>query len=236
MKLARWSILIIVLSTLGWGAAFADDAPDLEVNPSTGLIESVSVSSAVGRRVLHVEDSGQGTPLQATVVSAEPASESRIAIKSNGESWAVWQTDSGEVRCAYRDPATRAWTAEKTVSVLGERSSHPSIAHLDTATWVAFEVNQGATTGLCASMSTDSPEPFSVRTLVAATTNPGADLVIRAEAGHVWLTWVDSASALGWSVYDAASDTWSGAMFESYTGSSADQAREAVRTRILTEP
>ena len=59
--------------------------------------------------------------------------------------------------------------------------------------------------------------------------------MVRAEGGHVWVTWIDSATHVAWSTYDAARDAWSLPRYEPYDGVAADLARAAVRTAVLAD-
>lgn len=215
--------------------SWAADSPDLEVNPVTGLIELVDVAPNEGDRVRHVEDPGQGGERVDSLVSSNAAAGSRIAIKLTGESWAVWQdTETEEIRYAFRDPVTKAWSAEAILSNSGEMCRHPSIVHNGTETWIAYEVQDGSVTSIAATGIIDSPEPFPTSSVVGTTSLAGTPEVrLHSESGQVWVTWVHSATDVGWSEYDHATNLWSAPQFEPYDRSTADDARQAVRNRVL---
>ncbi len=215
MARRRWSTLlaalgVAILLCAPGGSVLATDPIDLDLNPVTGLIEAVAVSAADGDRIRHVEDPGQGEALVDTVVSTEAAADSHIAITAAGETWVVWQDEAtAQIRSARRNSSTRVWTAEVTVSLPGEISGHPTLAHSGFGTWVAYEIGVGVGRSIAVTSIEDSPEPFPTRTIVATTASLGAlDLTLHAEAGQIWLAWHDLPLALTWSEYDGATGVW----------------------------
>lgn len=218
------------------GTVLADAAPDLEVNPVTGKIEAIAVSAEAGGRVLHIEDGGWTDPAVATVVSTEPAAQSRLAIKETGETWAVWEdVATGQVRYAVRNPDTKAWAQERILSRPGEVGRSPRIVHAGAATWIAYEARVGASSVVAVSGIIDSPEPFPPTgiAVVLGASILGINLDLQAEQGRVWVTWLDGPLFVGWSAYDPGSGTWSPPVVRSLLGTSVGAARDRIRSEVL---
>jgi hypothetical protein len=241
MSRTTWSNrpFLIVAFLLVWtwtsGPVLADTAPDLEVNPVTGAVEAVEISPEDGGLVRHVEDDTQTGVVLQTVVSAEPAADSQIAIKETGESWAVWEeAATAEIRYAYRDPLTKIWSAETTVSGTGEASHAPRIVHNGLETWVAYEIETGSSTSIAVTGIIDSPEPFPPAVTIATRTfAASAELDLRAESGRVWVSWLESETELGWSEYDPSTGEWTSPRLETYAGSTVATAKDGVRRLVL---
>lgn len=215
--------------------ALATDPIDLDLNPVTGLIEAVAVSSTDGDRLRHLEDPGQGDAVVDTFVSADPAADSRIAIKATGESWVVWQDEiTSQIRYSYRDSTSRTWTLETTLSLPGEISGHPTVVHNGSETCVAYEIGLGAGRSVVATRIEDSPEPFPTRTILATTASAGElSLTLHAEAGQVWLTWRDLPGLVTWSKYDRVNGSWTAPQVESIGVSPVSSALTEIRTKAL---
>jgi len=236
-EIRRFVVIVLPLMWMcaGAPARAGDTAPDLEVNPVTGAVEAVEVSPEDGGLVRHVEDDVETGLVLQTVVSAEPAAGSQIAIKETGESWAVWEeAGTAEIRYAYRDPLTKIWSAEASVNPAGEAAHGPRIVHNGLETWIAYEVGEGPGSSIAVTGIVDSPEPFPPAVTVATRTfAASADLDLRAESGHVWVSWVEGETELAWSEYDTSAGTWTPPRIESYAGSTAADARLAIRSRVL---
>jgi len=221
------------------GAIGASEPPDLELNPVTGFVESVDIAEQSGDRVRHVVDEGQAGSRTATLISAASGASPRIAISGDGDSWVVWWRDSStdEVRYTYFDSSTGTWNAEAVISESDEDSRYPELVHHASTTWVAFEAEDGSGDTIIAVTGViDSPEPFGTRVAIASTDFSGElDVQIQTASGHLWVTWVDSASEVGWSEYDPVSGTWDSPDYEDYTGSTVKAARESIQAEIVGE-
>lgn len=213
----------------------ASDPPDMEYNPVTGYVEAVEVGGESGYHVQHVVDEGQGGNGTSKTVSASMAKNPRIAIRSTGESWVVWWQDgpTDEVLFSVRS-LPDSWSPEIRVSNVGEDSQHPEIVHSGSSTWIAYQIPAAGNTSIAVSWIIDGPEPFPTRTLLHTTSYGGnVDVVAHSESEEVWITWVESATEVGWSKYDHETDTWSGAEYESYAGTNVKAAREAIQAIVL---
>ena len=101
--------------------------------------------------------------------------------------------------------------------------------------WIAYEVD-GASGGtiLKAKYIDDDPAPFFAASVVATTAYTGTvQARIQAESAHVWLTWVDSETEVGWRRYDSGTATWAAPAFESYTSDSVEAALGRIRSSVL---
>ncbi len=211
----------------------AEDPPDSQLNPVTGNVESVDISIAAGARVRHTTNLG-GSSRIVELISSPGAVAPRLAIDSEGDSWATWwKNANGEVYYAFKDLASGVWSAEAMLSEPGKVSRNPEIAHGSSVAWVAWETVSSSTTAIEVTGITDDPEPIPVHTIRVTGFLGDPDVLVHAESGHVWVTWIDSTTDVGWSEYDAASEAWDLPQFESYLGTSTTTARSTIRNAVL---
>jgi hypothetical protein len=162
-------------------------------------------------------------------------------IADNGDAWVAWWRDgqSDTVLVRKRDHSTGNWNSELQLSDEeaggGFREArHPTITHDGTRLWVAYEVIDAEDIVIVTHAVIDDPDPITAAFEVARTGYSGSNTVlVRSEAGRVWVTWVDSASDVGWSAYDHASGSWNAASYESYATDTVDDARSRIRTAVL---
>lgn len=227
-------ILFIVASMSG---AVAGEPPDLELNPVTGYLESVDVADDSSSRIRHLVDEGQGGRRTSELISSGAGWSPRIAITASGKSWVVWWEDSAsdEVYCRTRSGEPGTWSAVRRVSSVGEEGRHPEIVHHNGTAWIAYEITgSGGTKSVAVLGTIDDPEPIPTRTVIATTLwNGDVDVLIHAEPSHVWATWVDSSTHLGWSEWSSATGLWQLPQYESYATDSVEQARSRIRDAVL---
>jgi len=212
------------------------EPPDLELNPVTGYVESVDIDAASGFRVRHVVDRGQGGLGTNTTISSPSANNPRIAIESTGNTWVVWWKAgvTPEVYLRVRDLGTGTWNAETRISNALETSRCPEIVHDGGTAWVVFEVEIGTSSVVKVTGISDGPEPIGGPLAVASTAHAAdLDVLAHSVSGHVWITWVDSETHVGWSEYDHVAETWDVPHFESYVGTSVAAARSAIEEAVL---
>lgn len=232
-----------VLGIVGtaWAVAIVDDAPDSQDNPVSGVIETADTPwSGTNYDIRHVSAAGGGHPQVITTLTTDSHNDfgARLAISSvNGDSWVAWWRDLtvDQVLVRRRIYATGAWSAERVQSVSGESSRHPSVAFDGSHAWIGYEATgTGGATILKAKAIDDDPAPFLTATVVATTSYTGATQShIQSESGHLWLSWVDSETEVGWCRYDAGTATWSAPAFESYADDTVEDARARIRSSIL---
>jgi hypothetical protein len=214
----------------------AQESPDLELNPVTGYVESVDTASGSGNRVRHVIDQGPGQQRILTLVSSGAGLRPRITIDPDGNSWVIWGVDGSTDGVAYakRANSTGAWSGEVAVSDPEDDSRSPEIVAHGGAIWLAYEIDDGSTVSIVVASVIDSPEPIPQITPLGSTSYSGnLDLMLHSEDGHLWLSWVDSSTEVGWSEFDAASETWGFEEFESYSGTTVEAARDEIRALVL---
>lgn len=229
-------LLVCACSLPAWGS----DPPDSELNPVSGKIETVDASAEGGNYDLRfVADPGGGCARSVFPLTSDPLDDlaPRLTITGSGDTWVVWWRD-GEIDTVLarkRTLATDSWSGEITVGNKLESGRHPEIVHDGSTAWVAYELDDvSGDTGVAAAGIHDDVEPVGTRDILATTGYTGdRDLSILSEAGQLWVSWVDSATEVGWSEYDYATETWGSAGYESYAADDVEQARERIRTAVL---
>ena len=233
----RWLCGLVVVLAMTCSAG-ASDPPDSAINPSTGNIEIADpVWAGTNQNIdFVVQISGQKPQVHTVTDNSLDDLRPRIAHASNGDAWVTWWRDDATdaVLIRKRHLSDGSWDAERLLSDPGESSRNPSIVHDGTNAWVAFEFDDQADTGIAVEMILDDPDPVGIRVMVGTTdfgdtTAPMA----RAAQGHLWVTWIDSASDVGWAEYDYASETWSLSLTESYALDSVEDARGRIRDTVV---
>jgi len=231
----RWSVIAaIVLSS---AAAFGVDPPDLRINAVSGLIETVDATwsgSNYDVRYTEVTSAGRQTASSLLSSSASNDVDPRIASAQNGDVvvawWQVLATDAVIYR--KRSIATGAWSLERAAGLPGESSSHPRVVYDGDEPWVAYQIQNFKTRSVGAQIIDDDPEPF--RTIVATTGYTGAlDIEINAESSHLWVTWMDNASNVGYAEYSYDKRLWSVPAREPIATGSVSAAISRIRDRLL---
>lgn len=243
MRSRRRSITFAAMLGLT-GAVLADatpDAPDSRINVVSGSIETVDTPwSGANYNVRHVITPSGGTGLLITTLSNDSHDDfgARLTVSTlNGDTWVAWwrHESTDQVIVRRRVNATGAWTPERVQSSVTEGSRHPSIAFDGNKPWVAYEADAvtGGTT-IEVKLTDDDPAPFVAAVPIAITGFTGKiDTLLEAEAGHLWVSWVDSAAQVGWSNYDTATGLWSLPAYEPYDADTVAAARLRIRTTVL---
>jgi len=238
MSIRLRATLAMVLAVGLLGDIRASDAPDAEVNPVTGKIESVGeelVGSDFDLR--HTVDPGQGAPAETTLLTSAVANDRRprIAITPTGQAWVAWWRDGSTdaVLVRKRDTAG-AWQTERVASLPGQNSYHPEIVYSSGHPWVAYEFDTTGGTGIAAVAIDDTPDPFGRVTLATSTVAGDPSVQIHAEPAHLWVTWIQDATTMGWSELDPVSQTWLPVAFEAYDAATGVAgARSRIRIQVL---
>jgi hypothetical protein len=213
------------------------DAPDLCVNPISGLIETVDAAwSGSNYNVRSMQVTPTGDQVSSTVLSSNAANDvdPRVAVAPVGDVVVVWWRDLASDAVLYRKRslATGVWGTEHAVGATYESNSRPRIVFADGTAWVAYQIQNSKNRSVGAQIIDDDPEPF--RSIVATTSYSGLlEVQIKSESHHVWITWVDSGSRVGYSEYDPTKLSWSVPAFESFAADSAPAARARIRARVL---
>ena len=214
------------------------DPPDSEVNPQTGEIETVySVLDGSDTDIKHSIDPGKGEPiLVATLTTAaEDDLSPRLAIPASGDTWVVWWRDAATDQVLVRKHAYGgSWAAEKLVSSEDDGSRHPEIVDDGSNPWVILESDDTGGTSVVVRAIHDDPNPWGSLVVLTTTSYTGdLDVLLDSEDDHLWATWVDSATEVGWCEYDYTSETWDSVSYDSYENDSVEDARERIRDTVV---
>ncbi len=233
MRLTLMALFVCALIAV---PAFAD-APDSEVNPQTGNIETADATANTSDLDVRITiDDGSGNNVVTFLSThADDDRRPRIAIEDDGDVWVVWWRDSATDEIVFRRrPHGSTWDAEEVISESGESSRNPSIVRDGSDVFVAYEYDSGSDTAIALLKDEWAPDPFGLRLTLDTTSYSGdVDVLLFSESGNVWVTWVDSASDVAWSEYDAATDSWSLTTLESYSADTVEDARGRIRTTVL---
>jgi len=235
------TLLTVSLAVAGPMALETEDPPDSEVNLESGNIETVDpFLDGTNQDIRYVIDRGMILNPKITTI-ADDALDDRhpqLTISQDGDAWVVWWRDdtTDGILVRKRDFATGSWDNERLLSESTESSRNPAMVYDGVNPWVAFEFDDGMETGIGVSMVIDDPDPISIRADVAGTDFAGnVDVMIQAETGKLWVTWVDSSSDVGWAEYDYTSETWGLPSYESYANDTVLDARGRIRTAVLED-
>jgi hypothetical protein len=230
-----------ILAAVTAGTALADDAVDMKVNPQNSYVEEVRseyVASSYDIRLLI----SQGLDTDPTVyyVSTNAADDRspRVEISPAGDTWITWWRDlaTDEVRVREFQHASQTLGADRLVSQSTENARNPEIVYDGATPWVVYEVHGGSSKSIAVAHITDEPDPVGPGVTLRTTSYGGnMDARIHHASGHLWVTWVDGTSDVGWSEYDTGEESWSAAAYESYSGSTVGAARQAIRNSVLEQ-
>ncbi len=241
MKRLGALLFVIALcgSSLPLMAVVVCDLPDSELNPLSRNIETAIPQLAGSNQdIRYAIDPGIGSLAVSYSVTVHPLDDRnpRLTIAANGDAWVVWWRDDAIDKVLYRKRSFSdgSWSSERTLSLAGESSRNPVAVHDGANTWVVYEYTSGGFKHIAVNITIDEPDPIGCRTPVADTDFTGdIQALVHAESGHLWVTWVDGPTYVGYSVYNYASHTWSAPAFESYATDSVNAARGRIRAAVL---
>jgi len=226
------------VATLSVSAVWATDPPDSAVNPQSGYIESVDALVSSGNlNVRFTLDPGPGHSTSSAMLTSNTADDDapRLEISASGDTWVVWWRNTGtpQIRVRKHTHATNTWGSDRLASSSSEASRRPELVLSDGTPWIAYEVLSGSSTSVAVLAIEDEPQPIGVRTVLRTTTFGGdVDTQIHALTGHLWSTWVDDATHVGWSEYDATNEAWSNPSYESFANDSVAAARGRIASSV----
>ena len=218
-------------------AARAVDPPDLRINGFTGLVETVDAAwSGTNYNVRYTVASGAGLQAGSILLTSNPANDvdPRIVLSATGDTYVVWWRDTTPTVVTYRKQTgfTGNWGAECMVGMASESNSRPRLAYGGDRVWVAYQIQGSKSKSVGVQIIDDDPEP--VRHIVATTSYPGdLDVQIQAEAGQLWVSWIDTNSRVGYSQYIEGKGVWVAPAYESFAGDSIAAARSRIRQYVL---
>jgi hypothetical protein len=222
------------------GAILADDAADTKVNPQNSTIETVrsewEASSYDIRLLISQSLDGDATVFHVSTHEADDRSP-RIEIAPGGDTWMTWRRDleTDEVRVRPFFHGSQTLGSDRLVSQSSENARNPEIVFDGVAPWIVYEDHGSAKSVIVVGIN-DEPDPVGAGVTLRTTSYGGnVDARIHHASGHLWVTWVDSATHVGWAERDYGEETWSAAAYESYSGSTVGAARQAIRDAVLGE-
>ena len=232
-----WSYGLLVFLVAGsWTLA---DSPASAVNPQNNAIEIADPTwTGTNLDIDYVIDSGNGEWPDVISVTDNPLNDNRpqLALAANGDARVVWWRDDtiDLVLVRKRHFSDESWDAERVLSDPANSSRNPMIAYDGTNAWVAYEFDDGSKTGIGVTIIVDDPDPVGLPVVIGDCEFAGSvNVAIHASGGHLWTTWVDSASDVAWAEYDYASETWSLPSFEPYAQDSIRDALERVLGHVV---
>lgn len=220
-------------------SALALDPQDSETNPVSGDIESViAVLDGADYEIQHVDDPGSGAPLEVHRLSASTVDDldPKIAIRSGGATSVVWWRDSStpQVWVSERASPSVAFGSAAQLSDATDGGKKPRILVHDGSVWVAYRFDGAAATSLAVLERGGGGDPWPSATTVGTSAYTGdVDQRLHSESGHLWMTWVDSSTDIGWAEWDDTNEEWSVAQVETDSGGDFDAARARIRSDVL---
>jgi hypothetical protein len=236
LKAIRRCAAIVALAVAS-ATAFGIDPPDARINPVASLIETVDAAwSGNNYNVRYTATTTDGAQTLSYLLTSNPANDvdPRIAIAPNGDTAVVWWRDLSTDAVLYRmhSLATGLWSAERVAGTSTKSNSHPRVTCASGTFWMAYQIQNSKNRSVAAQVIDDTPEP--IPAIVATTAFPGElDIRLHAESGHLWLTWIDSNSYVGYSEYIYASQYWALPSREPFTAGGVLSALSRIRSRIL---
>ena len=228
---------MIAAIVLGSAAAFGVDPPDLRINAVSGLIETVDATwSGSNYNVRHTQVTSAGQQTASFLLTANAANDldPRVAIAPNGDVAVAWWRDLTTDAVVYRKKsfASGAWTVERTAGTASESGSRPRVVYSGDKAWVAYQIQNAKSRCVGAQIIDDDPEP--IRSIVATTSYSGdLDIQLNAESRHLWVTWIDNASNVGYAEFVYEKQLWSLPAQEPLAADSVSAARSRIRGRVL---
>ena len=228
---------VIAAIVLASAAALGVDPPDLRINGVSGLIETVDATwSGSNFNVRYTLVTGAGQQRASSLLTANAANDvdPRIGIAPNGDVVVAWWRDLATDALVYRKRTftTGAWSLERAAGVATESSSRPRVVYAGDRPWVAYQIQNAKARSVGVQIIDDDPEP--IRSIVATTSYSGdLDIRLNAEMRHLWVTWIDNASNVGFAEYVYEKQLWSVPALEPFSADSAAAARSRIRDRIL---
>lgn len=229
-----YAVIAVIVSASA--AAFGVDPPDARVNPVSELIETVDTTwSGSNYNVRYTQLTSDGEQTASFLLTNNPANDvdPRIADAPSGDIAVAWWRDLATDAIVYRKRSftTGAWTVERVAG--GKTSnSHPRVIYAGDKPWVAYQIQNAKNRSVGAQIIDDDPEP--ICSIIATTPYAGSlDIRLHAESGHLWVTWIDAASSVGYSEFNYTTHLWSLPARESFAADTVSAALSRIQTRIL---
>jgi len=211
------SILLITLLLLGASTAIADWS--VVENPVTGKAEAVwsNPEGETSADVLYSQlDDDAWAPSTTLSDSGKAESKPVLLFDDSGGRSAIWDTLTATILMRTQPPEGGSWSDELILSETGEVASRPAAFLLSGDTYVIYETSPPTGSRLVKVTKIDS-EGNVERSLLAATTySSPLNTEIHSDGILLWVDWIDSSSALGYSVL--IDGVWESPSYEPYGG------------------
>ena len=227
-------IAAIVLASV---AAFGVDPPDVDINVLSDEIETVDATwSGSNYNVRYTLSTSDGELTSSLLLTTNAANDldPRIASLSAGDAVVVWWRDLAKDAVVYRkrDFETGAWSGERFAGTATQSNSRPRIIYAGDETWVAYQIQNSKNRSVGCQIIDETPEP--IPSIVATTAYSGdLDIRLHAESGHLWVTWIDSSSYIGYAEYLYDMHDWAVPAREPFAAGAVSAALSRIRSRIL---
>jgi len=230
---SRLCVIAIVL----FSTALVQADAYVAVNPATGTAEAVWTDQGEGQTsadVLHATFTGSSWSASTVVSSAgKEASSAVLVFDEGGGTKVAWESASDEIYLSIRADLDGSWSDGILMSENAEAGTAPSAAAHGSDVVVSYEAIT-ETGARLVKVSKGDPGGSVERTLVASTSRTDPLVTkVHSEGGYLWVDWIDSDSALGYST--CVDGVWEEARSEPYDGSvDLDPGRERIRARVLS--
>jgi hypothetical protein len=237
MRHARSAIVVLALSV--FLPAFADDPPDATLNPQTGQVSVVDTVIQSGVQQVRCTTKVTSSLREVDLLGHPDfnGKSPRIAASPSGDLFVTWWNEAAtpQVLLSVQTYPDQTWSDPIVLSQSTESSQSPRIVHDGSKAWTAYTIDAGSGTFQVAVTGGDDPLPWPTRGIVAETTYADdIDVTLDTDAaGHLWITWIDSDTNVGWVAYDYANAVWSTPSYESYEEDSVEDARERIGETVL---
>ncbi len=162
----------------------------------------------------------------------------RLAFFADGSTAVAWKragSSGGRIYYLGHD-YTDGWQSSAVAVSDGTRdASMPAALVFGSNAWIAWQEQATGGMRVMAGGSDGGdawPLGFTVSHIGTSSLNaPYAE--ISKSGTHLWVSWIDSSTQLGWSEYDSTNDTWSTEQHESYSGpADIPAARARIETTV----
>ncbi len=221
----RTKVLVCVLVTFLMASAVMACGMTA-TNPNSGNNEKVWQVHDGNDYEIHWAEQISGVWQTAVVLTSDAADDTcpRLAFDSSGNTYVTWRRSGSVGRIFYRGrDASQGWGSEVAVSGTSTDASMPWITVYDSKPWIAWQEQGSSSTTLRAGRGDSSgPWPsFFTSSTIGTTSNTGP-IALEAQsddtADKLWTVWIDSSSQLGYSVWNATTETWGSKQTEAYSG------------------
>ena len=221
------------------GDTNGDGWPTFEINGVTYEVECAFTINQSGERELAFSETVNGVWNQISVLTAttgvheeDPAITS---TPSGGSKIVFWRNmPASEIWMVERTSSAAAWSVPHKVSASSDPASYPSTAMAFGKVHIGYEVTRadGTKDIIVAGRLDNNPAASFQPEVIAHIGYTGkADVEVESHGAHLWVSWIQSATQLGWSSWQGG--IWSPVQFENYSSQSGiEDTRNLIRREV----